>query len=96
MAYQTGKAIQVAFPVYLPWSFLMHTKIIWEYRVETIGSTFRGTADEDIEEVLDEWGQEGWEVIAFHPLYGSNKATIVAKREQFSSQRRKSETRLQW
>jgi len=91
-----GKAIQVAFPVYLSWSCLMGTKIIWEYRVETIGSTFRSTSDDDVEELLDEWGQDGWEVITFHPIYGSNKATIVAKREQDSSSRRKSERGFQW
>ena len=68
----------------------MSTQKIWEYRVETIGATFRSTSDEDTETLLDEWGQDGWEVIAFHPIYGSNKITIVAKREQISSRRRNS------
>jgi len=68
----------------------MSTQKIWEYRVETIGATFRSTSDEDTETLLDEWGQDGWEVIAFHPIYGSNKITIVAKREQVSSRRRNS------
>ena len=68
----------------------MSTHTIWEYRVETIGATFRGASDEDLEALLDEWGQDGWEVIAFHPIYGSNKIAIVAKREQTSSRRRNS------
>jgi hypothetical protein len=34
----------------------------WEYRVQTIGSAF-GTKDENIEETLNEWGDEGWEAI---------------------------------
>jgi hypothetical protein len=37
----------------------------WEYRVQTIGSMF-GTKDENIETMLNEWGNEGWEV-THHP-----------------------------
>ena len=51
----------------------------WEYRVQTIGSTF-GTKDEYIQATLDEWGSEGWEVINVYTPYGSGKITIVAKR----------------
>ncbi len=74
----------------------MDANIIWEYRVETIGSYLRSTSDVDVEEMLAEWGQEGWEVIAFQPIYGSNKATIIAKREKVSAQRRKTKTGFQW
>ena len=51
----------------------------WEYRVQTIGSMF-GTRDEQIEAVLDEWGQEGWEAVSVYTPYGSGKVTLVAKR----------------
>ena len=51
----------------------------WEYRVQTIGSTF-GTKDEDIEAKLDAWGEEGWEAINVYTPYGSGKVTIIAKR----------------
>ena len=51
----------------------------WEYRVQTIGSMF-GTKDEHIQEILDEWGSEGWEAISVYTPYGSGKITIVAKR----------------
>ena len=51
----------------------------WEYRVKTIGSMF-GTKDEHIQEVLDEWGEEGWEAINVYTPYGSGKITLVAKR----------------
>ncbi len=51
----------------------------WEYRVDTIGSVF-GTRDEDIEETLNEWGEEGWEAISVYTPYGSGKVTLVAKR----------------
>ena len=51
----------------------------WEYRVHTIGRLF-GTRDEDIEETLNEWGEEGWEAINVYTPEGSGKVTIVAKR----------------
>lgn len=51
----------------------------WEYRVQTTGSMF-GTKDEQIEAILDAWGEEGWEAINVYTPYGSGKITIVAKR----------------
>lgn len=51
----------------------------WEYRVQTIGSMF-GTKDEQVQQVLEEWGEEGWEVINVYTPYGSGKITLVAKR----------------
>ena len=51
----------------------------WEYRVETIGSVF-GTKDEQIQDTLDEWGEEGWEAINVYTPTNSSKVTIVAKR----------------
>lgn len=51
----------------------------WEYRVQTIGSIL-GTKDEVVQSTLDEWGEEGWEVINVFTPEGSGKITIVAKR----------------
>lgn len=51
----------------------------WEYRVQTIGSIF-GTKDEQIEMLLDDWGEGGWEAINVYTPSGSGKVTIVAKR----------------
>ena len=51
----------------------------WEYRVQTIGSIF-GTKDELIQDMLDEWGEEGWEAINVFTPEGSGKITMVAKR----------------
>lgn len=51
----------------------------WEYRVQTIGSIF-GTKDENIEAILNQWGEEGWEVTHVYTPEGSGKVTIVAKR----------------
>ena len=59
----------------------------WEYRVETIGSAF-GTKDEDIQDTLDEWGEEGWEAINVYTPSNSAKVTIVAKRPLSRTERR--------
>lgn len=68
----------------------------WEYRVQTIGRVF-GTKDENIEETLDAWGEEGWEAINVYTPYGSGKITIVAKRpltERIRRARNMPQTRL--
>jgi len=59
----------------------------WEYRVETIGSIF-GTKNENIEAMLNEWGDEGWEVTHVYTPEGSGKVTVVAKRPLSSITRR--------
>ena len=59
----------------------------WEYRVQTIGSTF-GTKDENIQATLDEWGSEGWEAINVYTPSQSGKVTIVAKRPLTERMRR--------
>jgi hypothetical protein len=51
----------------------------WEYRVQTIGNMF-GTKDENIEAMLNEWGDDGWEVTHVYTPEGSGKVTVVAKR----------------
>lgn len=52
----------------------------WEYRVRIIGSALKQAKDEDLETLLNEWGEEGWEVINAHSLEGSNKVRLIAKR----------------
>ena len=59
----------------------------WEYRVETVGSAF-GTKDGLLQDTLDEWGEEGWEVISARPPTKSSKITIVAKRPLTRTARR--------
>ena len=51
----------------------------WEYRVQTIGSLF-GTKDDQIQDLLNEWGSEGWEAINVFTPEGSGKITMIAKR----------------
>lgn len=51
----------------------------WEYRVQTMGGFFQ-TKDELLQNTLDEWGAEGWEVINVYAHHGSDYVTAVAKR----------------
>lgn len=67
----------------------MDETVQWEYRVEIYGSALRGSKSEEIEAYLNEWGEEGWEVISVQQHYGSSKMTIVAKRPLTTSARRR-------
>lgn len=51
---------------------------VWEYRYERLGGTFREAKEEDIKALLDEMGEEGWEVINF--AVDSGKLMFLAKR----------------
>ncbi len=52
----------------------------WEYRVQSVGGFF-STKDEVIEAALNEWGEEGWELVnAFVTQNSGSKVTLVAKR----------------
>ena len=59
----------------------------WEYRVQTIGSIF-GTKDENIEAMLNDWGNDGWEVTHVYTPENSGKVTVVAKRPVTREMRR--------
>jgi len=52
----------------------------WEYRVETIGGFFKGVKADELEEMLNEWGEDGWEVVATHIIENANKINVIAKR----------------
>jgi hypothetical protein len=60
----------------------------WEYRVQTVGSFFRGVKDDELQALLDEWGQEGWEVVGFRTIENTNQATVIAKRPLDRTSRR--------
>lgn len=61
----------------------------WEYRVETFGGILSQVKDDFMEETLDEWGEEGWEVIAAHNLENTYKVRIIARRPLSSTIRRR-------
>jgi hypothetical protein len=52
----------------------------WEYRVQTVGSFFGGVKAEELEALLNEWGEEGWEVVSTHILENQSKINVIAKR----------------
>ncbi len=58
----------------------MSDRMKWEYRIQTLGSTFKQVKDEDLEALLNEWGEDGWEIIAAHNLESSSKVRLIAKR----------------
>ena len=59
----------------------------WEYRVQSIGSHL-GTKDELLEATLNEWGDEGWELVNSHKPDGGGKVMLIAKRPLSRSVRR--------
>jgi hypothetical protein len=61
----------------------------WEYQVDTLGSALHSPKDEELETVLNEWGEDGWEVISVITPSGSNKIRIVARRPLTAASRRR-------
>ena len=67
----------------------MSTDMKWEYRVEAFGSALSSVKDERLEEVLNEWGEEGWHLVSAYPV-GDNKVRLIAERAvELGSSRRK-------
>ncbi len=60
----------------------------WEYNVQTLGSAFRGPKDEELITLLDEWGEEGWELVSAFNMSNSTKVTLIAKRQLSQTARR--------
>jgi len=52
----------------------------WEYRVQTFGSTWKAAKADEIEETLQEWGEEGWEVVCASHVESSYHVMVIAKR----------------
>ena len=52
----------------------------WEYRVQTVGGFFSGIKADELEEILNEWGEDGWEVVSTHIIENANKVNVIAKR----------------
>ena len=52
----------------------------WEYRVQSVGGFFKGVPADELEALLNEWGEEGWEVVSTHILENANKINVIAKR----------------
>ena len=66
----------------------MESPQLWEYRVFTAGSTFRTNKDDEVQEFLNQWGAEGWELVAVHILENTGKIRVYAKRALTAPPRR--------
>ncbi len=62
---------------------------LWEYRVQTVGSLWSGVKADVLEQLLNEWGEEGWEVVSTHILEGASKINVIAKRPLTERTRRR-------
>jgi len=69
----------------------MSELLMWEYRTETLGAALSGPKDQELEDLLNQWGCEGWEVISAFALSGSNKIKVIAKRPLSERSRRQRE-----
>jgi hypothetical protein len=64
-----------------------HTQ--WEYRVQTFGTFFNAIKDEVLQEELNEWGVDGWEVVSARGIENTSKVVVLAKRLLTASARRR-------
>ena len=64
----------------------------WEYKVLKEGHWFKGIRSEDIEEELNLWGEEGWELVTVERQ--QNDLLVVLKRPVAASKGR--EPRDRW
>lgn len=66
----------------------METNANWEYRVKTFGTAWRSAKNEEVNEELDLWGIEGWEVASscFNP---GGSLLVIAKRPLTDTARRR-------
>jgi hypothetical protein len=60
----------------------------WEYQVLSIGSAWKGVKEEQLQDVLNEVGSQGWEVVSVYTPGQSPKVIIVARRPLTVSTRR--------
>ncbi len=67
----------------------MPDMIQWEYRVVGAGSFWKMPQDEEMEALLNELGEEGWEVVSIFSQYGNNRTRIVARRPLTQTERRR-------
>jgi hypothetical protein len=52
----------------------------WEYRAETFGGFWKGIKMEDVQEILNQWGEQGWEVVSATGFEHYNNIHVIAKR----------------
>lgn len=53
---------------------------LWEYHVQTVGGFFTVFMTDKLEEMLNEWCEDGWEVVSTHIIENANKINVITKR----------------
>jgi len=61
----------------------------WEYYVHSLGSILRSPKDEELTEILDEIGEDGWELVSAVRGESTNRLTLIAKRPLTTASRRR-------
>lgn len=61
----------------------------WEYLAISVGSFWSIPKDEDLETMLNELGEQGWEVVNAFAQHSSNKVRVIAKRPLTAGSRRR-------
>jgi hypothetical protein len=61
----------------------------WEYLTVSVGSFWSMPKDEDLESMLNELGEQGWEVVNAFAQHSSNKVRVIAKRPLIANSRRR-------
>ncbi len=67
----------------------MADNVQWEYLVQNVGSILKAPKDEEMQALLDAWGEEGWELVAAVPQTNSSAIKLVAKRPLSTAARRR-------
>ena len=62
----------------------------WEYTIQTFGTLWRASNDEELQAALNTLGEQGWEVFSLEQLENSNKVRLAAKRPLSTPVRRRS------
>ena len=60
----------------------------WEYQIYSLGSILKSPKDEELVELLDEWGEDGWELVSTVRGESTNRLTLIAKRPLTDRSRR--------
>ena len=67
----------------------MADNVQWEYIVRSVGSLIRAPKDDDMQTLLNAWGEEGWELVAAVPQTNSYVIRLMGKRPMSTTARRR-------
>jgi hypothetical protein len=60
---------------------------IWEYRVELLGTALRGARPADLEQLLNNGAEQGWEPVDLMSQSNSSKVWVVLRRRSGAAPR---------